>query len=76
MQTLAALCVLALLALLAGWLTQWLVLKVFRHMRETLKTEWAEVLMHDKVLRRLAKGIPLSEMAELYATGALAQVVQ
>ena len=58
MQTLAALCVLALLALLAGWLTQWLVLKVFRHMRETLKTEWAEVLMHDKVLRRLAKAVP------------------
>ena len=58
MQMLVALCALALFALLAGWLTQWLMLKVFRHMRETLKTEWAEVLMHDKVLRRLAKAVP------------------
>ena len=58
MQTLAALCVLALLALLAGWLTQWLMLKASRHMRGTLKAEWAEVFMHDKVLRRLARAVP------------------
>ena len=58
MQMLVALCALALFALLAGWLTQWLMLKVFRHMRETLKAEWAEVLMHDKVLRRLARAVP------------------
>ena len=54
MQTLAALCALAFAAMLAGWL----VLKVFRHMRDTLKTGWSQVLMHDKVLRRIAKAVP------------------
>ena len=58
MQTLAALCALAFAAMLAGWLTRWLVLKVFRHMRDTLKTGWSQVLMHDKVLRRIAKAVP------------------
>lgn len=58
MQMLASLCVLALTALVAGWLTQWLGLKVFRRMRDTLRTGWAQILMHDKVLRRLAKVVP------------------
>jgi len=58
MQTLAALCALACAALLCGWLARWLVLKLFRHMRETLRTGWAQVLMHDQVLRRLAKAVP------------------
>ena len=58
MQMLASLCVLALSALVAGWLTQWLGLKVFRRMRDTLRTGWAQILMHDKVLRRLAKVVP------------------
>ena len=58
MQTLAALCALAFAAMLAGWLTRWLVLKFFRHMRDTLKTGWSQVLMHDKVLRRIAKAVP------------------
>ena len=58
MQTLAALFALAFAALLAGWLARLLVLKVFRHMRDTLKTGWSQVLMHDKVLRRIAKAVP------------------
>lgn len=58
MQTLAALCALAVTALLSGWLSRWLGLKVFRHMRDTLKTGWSQVLMHDKVLRRLTKALP------------------
>ena len=58
MQTLAALFALAFAALLTGWLARLLVLKVFRHMRDTLKTGWSQVLMHDKVLRRIAKAVP------------------
>ena len=58
MQILVSLCVLSLTALVAGWLTQWLGLKVFRRMRDTLRTGWAQILMHDKVLRRLAKVVP------------------
>lgn len=58
MQTLAALCALAFAAMLAGWLPAgWF--KFFRHMRDTLKTTgWSQVLMHDKVLRRIAKAVP------------------
>ena len=51
MQMLASLCVLALTALVAGWLTQWLGLKVFRRMRDTLRTGWAQILMHEAGLR-------------------------
>ncbi|QXZ08577.1 mechanosensitive ion channel family protein [Comamonas sp. Y33R10-2] len=58
MQTLAALCALAFIAMLAGWLARLVGLKVFRHMRDTLKARWALVLMHDKVLRRMAKVVP------------------
>lgn len=58
MQTLASLCALALTALLVGALAQWLLPKAFRRMRDTLKTTWAQILMHDKVLRRMAKVVP------------------
>ncbi len=58
MQTGAALCLLVLAALIAGSLSQWLVPRAFHHMRETLNTDWAQVFLHDKVLRRLAKVIP------------------
>ena len=58
MQMMASLCALACVALLVGWLAQWLVPKAFRHMRETLNATWAQVFMHDKVLRRLAKTAP------------------
>lgn len=58
MQTLASLCALALTALLVGALAQWLLPKAFRRMRDTLKTTWAQILMHDKVLRRMARVVP------------------
>ena len=58
MQTLASLCALALTALLVGGLAQWLLPKAFRRMRDTLKTTWAQILMHDKVLRRMARVVP------------------
>lgn len=58
MQTLAYLCALALTALLVGALAQWLLPKAFRRMRDTLKTTWAQILMHDKVLRRMARVVP------------------
>lgn len=58
MQMLVALCALACVALLVGWLAQWLMPKAFRHMRETVNTSWAQVFMHDKVLRRMAKAVP------------------
>ena len=58
MQTLAYLCALALTALLVGGLAQWLLPKAFRRMRDTLKTTWAQILMHDKVLRRMARVVP------------------
>lgn len=57
-QTLAALCLLALAALAAGWLARWGLLRMFHRMRETIRARWAQVFMHDKVLRRLAKAAP------------------
>ncbi len=58
MQTLAALGLLALVAAVAGLIAQWVVLRLFRHMRDTLKANWAGILLHDNVLRRLAKVVP------------------
>lgn len=58
MQTLAALGLLALVAAVAGLIAQWVVLRLFRHMRDTLKANWAGILLHDNVLRRLARSCP------------------
>ena len=58
MQMLAALCLLALAALLAGLVARWLVLRLARHLRESLRADWAAVFLHDSVLRRLARAVP------------------
>ena len=59
MQALAALCALVLLARSAGFVVQWLLLRVLPRMRSTLvEMEWAQVLLHDSVLQRLAKAVP------------------
>jgi miniconductance mechanosensitive channel len=59
MQALAALCALVLLARSAGFVVQWLLLRVLPRMRGTLvEMEWAQVLLHDSVLQRLAKAVP------------------
>ena len=58
LQTLAALALLITVALVAGWLAQWLLLRAVRHMRETLNTGWAHILLDDVVLRRLTRALP------------------
>lgn len=58
MQTAAALGLLALAALMAGWLARWGLLRVFRRLRDGIAADWAQVFMHDKVLRRLARAVP------------------
>ena len=58
LQTLATLALLMTVALLAGWLAQWLLLRAVRHMRDTLNASWAHILLDDAVLRRVARALP------------------
>lgn len=58
LQALAALSALVLLACCAGWATQWLLLRILPRMRGMLDRQWALVLLHDSVLRRLARAVP------------------
>ena len=58
LQTLATLALLMIVALLAGWLAQWLLLRAVRHMRDTLNASWAHILLDDAVLRRVARALP------------------
>ncbi|WP_159917082.1 mechanosensitive ion channel family protein [Pantoea sp. 18069] len=58
MQSIAGLVLLALLAVASRYLAQFLLQRVVRRVRLGLAANWAEILLHDKVLRRLAQTVP------------------
>jgi len=57
-QTALGLAALALLALLAKALTLSVLCRMFDHIRDSAQTRWFQVLLHSKVLRRVAQIAP------------------
>ncbi|MEG1454161.1 MAG: mechanosensitive ion channel [Comamonas sp.] len=58
MQSIAGLALLALLAFVSRYLAQFFLQRVVRRVRLGLAANWAEILLHDKVMRRLAQTVP------------------
>ncbi|WP_034388459.1 mechanosensitive ion channel family protein [Comamonas composti] len=58
MQTLTALCALALLAFATGFVARWLLLRVVQRLRSVQTANWARMMLHEEVLKRLAKATP------------------
>ena len=58
MQSMLGLALLALLALASRYLAQFIMQRVVRRVRQSLSANWADILLHDNVLRRVAQTVP------------------